>query len=149
MSDDAELLAEFLAEGRENLARLEHELLSFEGQCTPEMLAATFRTAHTIKGNAGFFGFTKLQAVMHSAESLLSRIRDGELVLTSPIVSLLRDHIPNFMIIFMTKATMVCEATSGVPAPVWIYVSVMAGITRLRRDTFPLCVKSDDHTSLT
>ena len=94
MSDDSELLAEFLAEGRENLARLETELLSFEGNGgSPEMLAATFRTAHTIKGNAGFFGFSRLQELMHAAENLLSRMRDGELVLTSPIVSLLLDCV--------------------------------------------------------
>ncbi|HLL21407.1 MAG TPA: Hpt domain-containing protein, partial [Kofleriaceae bacterium] len=89
--DDDELLAEFLVEGRENLDRLERELLAFEGVASAEMIAAVFRTAHTVKGTAGFFGFTKLQHLMHTAESLLSRIRDGELSLTSPMVSCLLD----------------------------------------------------------
>jgi hypothetical protein len=31
--------------------------------------------------------------------------------MATPIVSLLRDRIPNFAILFMTKATMICEAT--------------------------------------
>jgi hypothetical protein len=34
--------------------------------------------------------------------------------MATPIVSLIRNHIPNFLIIFMTKATMVCEATMAV-----------------------------------
>ena len=34
--------------------------------------------------------------------------------MATPIVSLLRDHIPNFLIIFMTKTTMVCEATMAI-----------------------------------
>jgi chemotaxis protein histidine kinase CheA len=90
--DDAELLGEFLVEGRENLDRLERELLAFEDSGTSaEMVAAVFRTAHTVKGTAGFFGFTKLQHLMHTAETLLAHVRDGELVLTSPIVSLLLD----------------------------------------------------------
>ena len=42
-----------------------------------ETLARAFRTLHTVKGTAGFLCLTKLQGVAHSAENLLSRLRDG------------------------------------------------------------------------
>jgi len=35
------------------------------------------------------------------------------------------------------------DRTSGVPAPVWAYVVVMHGITRLMCETFPLSVNSE------
>jgi len=92
MSDDADLLREFLSESRENLDRLEHELMSYEGTgSSPDMLAAVFRTIHTVKGTAGFFGFVHLQHVTHTAENLLSSIRDGALELSAPIASCLLD----------------------------------------------------------
>ena len=88
MGVDEEILQEFLVEGRENLDRLERELLGFETHgATEEAISAIFRTVHTVKGTAGFFGFERLQALTHVAESLLSKIRDRELALTSEVVS--------------------------------------------------------------
>ncbi len=46
-----------------------------------EILASIFRTIHTIKGTSGFLGFGKLEAVTHVGESLLARLRDGQLSL--------------------------------------------------------------------
>ncbi|MFM8578801.1 MAG: chemotaxis protein CheA, partial [Planctomycetaceae bacterium] len=45
----------------------------------PERLASIYRNVHTIKGNSGFFGFSKLGALTHSGEHLLGRLRDGKL----------------------------------------------------------------------
>ena len=94
LSDDADLLREFLVESRENLDRLENELMSYEGQATSgDMLAAVFRSMHTVKGTAGFFGFDHLQHVTHIAENLLGVIRDGALAMTVPIASCLLDVV--------------------------------------------------------
>src|SRR5688572_10348582 len=88
--EDDEVLREFLVESNENLDRLERELVAFEREgATPERIAAIFRTIHTIKGTAGFFGFVRLQSVTHVAENLLSKIREGELALTEEMVSAL------------------------------------------------------------
>jgi two-component system chemotaxis sensor kinase CheA len=88
--EDDEVLREFLVESNENLDRLERELVAFEREgANPERIAAIFRTIHTIKGTAGFFGFVRLQSVTHVAENLLSKIREGELALTEEMVSAL------------------------------------------------------------
>ncbi|NVB77756.1 MAG: chemotaxis protein CheA [Kofleriaceae bacterium] len=90
MSADDEILQEFLAEGYENLDRLERELVAFEQNgVSTESIGAIFRTVHTIKGTAGFFGFERLQHVTHVGENLLAKIRDGQLALTTEMVSAL------------------------------------------------------------
>ena len=48
-----------------------------------EELNAIFRAAHSIKGGAATFGFTDITEVTHMLESLLDRIRKGEMALTS------------------------------------------------------------------
>ena len=93
-ADDDEVTREFLVESHENLDRLEHELLAFEQASTShESIDAIFRTIHTIKGTAGFFGFARLQHLTHVAETLLDHVRDGKLALRSPIVSALLDVV--------------------------------------------------------
>ena len=88
MSD--EIVREFLVEGNENLDTLDRELIQLEkdprNQAT---LASVFRTIHTIKGTCGFLGFGKLEAVAHTGENLLSRLRDGELLLNPEITTAL------------------------------------------------------------
>ena len=56
---------------------------------SPALLASVFRTVHTIKGTCGFLGFSHLEALTHVGENLLSRLRDGELVLTPAIATAL------------------------------------------------------------
>jgi two-component system chemotaxis sensor kinase CheA len=79
---------EFLLETHENLAQLDADLIALEKDPTERpTLARVFRTLHSVKGTAGFIGLPKLQAVAHSAESLLSRLRAGELAFSRPIAS--------------------------------------------------------------
>jgi two-component system chemotaxis sensor kinase CheA len=88
MSD--EIVAEFLVEGNENLDTLDRELIQLEKDPRNRAtLASVFRTIHTIKGTCGFLGFTKLEAVAHVGENLLSRLRDGELLLNPEITTAL------------------------------------------------------------
>src|SRR5271168_667465 len=88
MSD--EIVAEFLVEGNENLDTLDRELIQLEKDPRNRAtLASVFRTIHTIKGTCGFLGFAKLEAVAHVGENLLSRLRDGELVLNPEITTAL------------------------------------------------------------
>src|SRR5262245_35126950 len=85
-----EVVHEFLIETHENLAQLDLDLVTLEKEPTErETLARVFRTLHTVKGTAGFLGLEKLQAVAHAAENLLSRLRDGKLVLNPAIASAL------------------------------------------------------------
>ena len=78
-----ELTKDFLQESAENLDRLDQEFVKPESEPeNPELLKSIFRTIHTIKGTCGFLGFSKLEALAHAGESLLSPLRDGELRLT-------------------------------------------------------------------
>jgi two-component system chemotaxis sensor kinase CheA len=83
-----EIVKDFLIESKENLDRLDQELVRLESEpSSKELLASIFRTIHTIKGSCGFLGFTRLEKVAHAGESLLSRLRDGLLALNEEVTS--------------------------------------------------------------
>jgi two-component system chemotaxis sensor kinase CheA len=78
-----EIVAEFLVESHENLDQLDRDLLALErNPGSRELLASVFRTIHTIKGTSGFLAFHQLEKLTHVGENLLSRLRDGKIVLT-------------------------------------------------------------------
>ena len=86
MGDNSEFIGEFLVESTENLDQLDRDLLALEAEPgDPQRLASIFRTVHTIKGNSGFFGFSKLGALTHNGEHLLGQLRDGQLRLDDRI----------------------------------------------------------------
>jgi two-component system chemotaxis sensor kinase CheA len=83
-----DITKEFLVESSENLEQLDRDLVALESNSSDrEKLASIFRTIHTIKGTCGFLGFSKLEKVAHAGESLLSRLRDGVLVLDPQITT--------------------------------------------------------------
>jgi two-component system chemotaxis sensor kinase CheA len=83
MSDQDDIVREFLTESYDNLDQLDRDLVSLEKDPrNADCLARIFRTIHTIKGTCGFFGFRKLESLTHVGENLLSKLRDGVLVLT-------------------------------------------------------------------
>ncbi|WP_436698142.1 chemotaxis protein CheA [Nocardioides sp. BYT-33-1] len=86
MDDDAEIIAEFLVESHENLDRLDRDLVELERDPgSRERLSSVFRTIHTIKGTSGFLALNRLEQLTHVGETLLSRLRDGEVAMTPPI----------------------------------------------------------------
>jgi len=90
MSEVDEIVQEFLVESLENLDQLDRELVALEDDpSSRERLASIFRTIHTIKGTSGFLAYVKLEAIAHVGETLLSKLRDGELQLTKPIADAL------------------------------------------------------------
>ncbi|MGC1513393.1 MAG: chemotaxis protein CheA [Acidimicrobiales bacterium] len=83
-----EVVQEFLVESYENLDQLDRDLVSLEeNPGDTETLGSIFRMFHTIKGTCGFLGFTKLEAVTHAGENLLSALREGELRINPQIAS--------------------------------------------------------------
>ena len=90
MNDSDDIIKEFLVESCENLDRLDRDLITLENNPNDrEILASIFRTIHTIKGTSGFLAFNQLGAVTHVGESLLGRLRDGQLELDREITSAL------------------------------------------------------------
>jgi two-component system chemotaxis sensor kinase CheA len=81
----------FFDEAEELLAEMERLLLAVDlAAPTEEDLNAIFRTAHSVKGGAGTFGLTDMTEVTHILETLLDRIRKGEMALTS-------EHVDAFL----------------------------------------------------
>jgi len=87
LGDDAELIADFLVEAREHLGQIEGQLLTLERDPSAmEIIHGVFRAFHTIKGLAGFLGFSVMQAVAHEVETLLDLARNEKLTIDTPIV---------------------------------------------------------------
>jgi two-component system chemotaxis sensor kinase CheA len=85
-----EIVAEFLVESHENLDQLDTDLLALEQDPTSrDLLGSVFRTIHTIKGTSGFLAFNKLEKLTHVGENLLSRMRDGKILLNEERTSAL------------------------------------------------------------
>ena len=82
--DISQFFQVFFEEAEELLAEMERLLLALD-TAAPDMeqLAAIFRSAHSIKGGAATFGQTDMAEVTHVLESLLDRLRRGEMGLTS------------------------------------------------------------------
>ena len=93
MSDtdsDSDIVKDFLVESYENLDRLDRTWSAWRK--TPhdrDVLSGLFRTIHTIKGTCGFLGFPQLEKVTHVGESLLTRLRDGQLTLNPQLTTAL------------------------------------------------------------
>ncbi|GGY13197.1 chemotaxis protein CheA [Paludibacterium paludis] len=85
-------LAAFLEESTELLAEMESLLVgAADRPLGSDELNALFRAMHTIKGSAGIFGFGYLAAFAHEAETVLDRIRDGDLALGEAVTGVLLD----------------------------------------------------------
>jgi two-component system chemotaxis sensor kinase CheA len=90
VTDEQDLIREFLIESYENLARLDEEIVELERRPQDQaLLDRVFRTVHTLKGTCGCLGYRRLEALAHLGENLLSQIRSGKRELTHPVVLLL------------------------------------------------------------
>ena len=77
----------FFEEAAELLAQMETLLLGLDARSPdPEELNAIFRAAHSIKGGAGTFGFSDMAELTHVLESLLDKLRKGELYVVSEMI---------------------------------------------------------------
>ncbi len=90
MGFEEDVLKDFITEAKENLERLDEEFVELEQRPEDrELLSSIFRTIHTIKGTAGFFGFKTLEAIAHFAEDILSKLRDGLVVADEETIDML------------------------------------------------------------
>src|SRR6185295_15738817 len=91
MSDDfSQFQDAFFEEAADHLAIVEDGLLQLEQH--PEdldLLNKIFRSAHSIKGTSGMFGFNAVAQFTHKMETLLDLLRNGQKVVTPQIADLL------------------------------------------------------------
>src|SRR5262249_506666 len=87
----------FLVEARELFEQIEQGLLDLENRLDDRTLIdSIFRSMHTLKGSGAMFGFDALAQFSHHCEDAFDRIRKGETVATSELVSALlaaMDHM--------------------------------------------------------
>jgi len=77
----------FFEESAELLGEMERLLLELDVDAPgKDELNAIFRTAHSIKGGAGTFGFNEITETTHILESLLDKLRNDQLRLKSEMV---------------------------------------------------------------
>ncbi len=85
--DITQFHAVFFEEAEEHLGNMESQLLEIDVDSPDEeAVNAVFRAAHSMKGGAGMFGFADVADLTHEAETLLDRVRKGQLPLTAAIV---------------------------------------------------------------
>lgn len=87
---DAELLAIFFEEAREQIDTLDQGLVQLER--TPddrELIHGIFRAAHTLKGSSGAMGLRVMADLTHAMEDVLDRVRESKLTVTSDVMDML------------------------------------------------------------
>ena len=77
---DLDLMAEFINESTDLIQNAEEALLSLEHDPGDvEAVGKVFRAFHTVKGTSAFLELSLIAEFGHHAETLLSRVRDGQI----------------------------------------------------------------------
>ena len=82
----------FLTESREHLSAINQWLLQLERDGaggSAEPVSAIFRAVHTVKGMSATMGYTVVAELSHELETLLDRVRRGELPVNAELMDLL------------------------------------------------------------
>ncbi len=86
----AQAMPAFISEAAEQIEAIETLLLELEEQPdNRDLLDSLFRCAHTVKGSAGIFGLNRVVEFTHHVETLLDKMRDGDIALNPDISTLL------------------------------------------------------------
>jgi len=86
---------EFVSEAEEILERMRLDLADLSeqraagGNVEPELVNRLFRSAHSLKGLAGLFGFEPVTDLAHHVEDVLDGLRLGRIDMQSPAVALI------------------------------------------------------------
>jgi two-component system chemotaxis sensor kinase CheA len=99
---EKEMLHDLVLESKEHLLSIEPDLLQLErsgNDVDDELINRIFRAIHSIKGGFGFFGIDKVTRLSHSMENILSRIRDHDLEINSPVIDALLQGIDKLRVL--------------------------------------------------
>ncbi len=90
MDRKSQYVETFRLEAYEHLINIEDALLDMEETPDdPECIHRLFRAMHTIKGSGAMFGFDEIAGFAHHAETLLEKVREGTVPVTSALVDLI------------------------------------------------------------
>ncbi|WP_423200276.1 MULTISPECIES: chemotaxis protein CheA [unclassified Cupriavidus] len=114
-------LQAFIVESRELLEDMESALLRVLREDDPaDSINEIFRAAHTIKGSAGLFGLDFIVNFAHIAESVLDKVRAGDLAVNEAVVSLLLacgDHIARLVDVAAAGQTQIDQELDDAAGP--------------------------------
>lgn len=83
---DSLVLDEFISDYRFAHSVIENLLISLESSpADSNLLNKLFREVHSIKGNSHFLGFREMTDFLHALETVLDKLRSGELFFNSAI----------------------------------------------------------------
>ncbi len=89
-----EILNDFLTEADEMIEQLDQRFITLEADPTnKDLLNEIFRAMHSVKGSAGFLGFTHLVDVAHRAESILNKLRQGEMAVVPAVITVILEAV--------------------------------------------------------
>jgi len=95
-----EIVSDFVIEAEESLDRIDPLFVDLETKGEDqEILNDIFRCLHTLKGAAGFLGFQPVVDVAHASESILKKLRDGEIGLTKRIVDVVLQSVDTLRVL--------------------------------------------------
>lgn len=87
----------FAMESEDTLQQMEDALLNLEKSADDrEAVNVVFRVAHTLKGSAAIVGLDDISAFTHLMESVLDRVRSGDLVVNPDLIQVMlacHDHL--------------------------------------------------------
>lgn len=77
---NSEFFETFITENRNRLIRAVEIILDLDEsvETEPELINELFRIFHTMKGEAGFIGLSKVASMTHELETMLDSVRNGE-----------------------------------------------------------------------
>jgi len=114
----AELISKFSQEALETLEVVEGCLLTMEKTRTSgDYLNEAFRSIHTLKGNAGFFGFEALESLCMDMETLLDAIRKGQRAVDTEAVETLLGAHDRLRTLVQSKSPLSVAASVEVSEP--------------------------------
>lgn len=108
---DPDLRSLFAAEAAGQLDRLGDGALALErGAADPELVAALFRDAHTLKSSSALVGLPEISAVAHALEDVLGELRAGRRPADAEVVQAILDATDRI------RALMAGDRPAGEPA---------------------------------
>lgn len=127
---------DFLAESEEILDQMSRDILALgdsadRDESNPETVNSIFRSAHSLKGLAGMFGYGDIADLSHTLESLLDCLRLGKVSLDSTTLCVLSEAVEILGLLIRSL-----ESGSGAPPGLARVLDKINGcISSARRET--------------
>jgi len=81
-----DLIGIYIEDARGHLEALDHSLLTLEREgFDPDQLAAVLGPLHTLKGNSGMMGFSRIKDYVHRLEDVFVAMGEGRIALVAPV----------------------------------------------------------------